>query len=175
MIGDINSINNDRWLDMQEYQLQNFYRDIKQKENYILTEDELFNMIERFKIDISTKNISESSCLYQIQKKDQKRFDEIKSDLEYIDKQGLEKPIKNFLFQSFLDKQSYSIGARMNYISIAFYVTPLINALIRVGTMEEKENLFLAFIDGEKIVPSTKRGEKGMNEKFFSFSPKVFA
>lgn len=25
-------------------------------------------------------------------KKDQKRFDEIKSDLEYIDKQGLEKP-----------------------------------------------------------------------------------
>mgnify|MGYP003289183667 CR=1 FL=1 len=53
----------------------------------------------------------------------------------------------------------------MNYISIAFYVTPLINALIRVGTMEEKENLFLAFIDGEKIVPSTKRGEKGMNEK----------
>ncbi|PRM91248.1 hypothetical protein CJ672_10270 [Arcobacter cryaerophilus gv. occultus] len=91
-IGDINSINNDRWLDMQEYQLQNFYRDIKQKENYIPTEDELFNMIERFKIDISSKNISESSCLYQIQKKDQKRFDEIKSDLEYIDKQGLEKP-----------------------------------------------------------------------------------
>ena len=45
-------------------------------------------MIERFKIDISSKNISESSCLYQIQKKDQKRFDEIKSDLEYIDKQG---------------------------------------------------------------------------------------
>lgn len=91
-IGDINSINNDRWLDMQEYQLQNFYRDIKQKENYIPTEDELLNMIERFKIDISSKNISESSCLYQIQKKDQKRFDEIKSDLEYIDKQGLEKP-----------------------------------------------------------------------------------
>jgi hypothetical protein len=36
----------------------------------------------------------------------------------------------------------------MNSVSIAFYVTPLINALIRVGTMQEKENLFLAFIDG---------------------------
>lgn len=89
----------------------------------------------------------------------------VEPEIAYLVKQGLEKPIKNFLFQSFLDKQSYSIGARMNYISIAFYVTPLINALIRVGTMEEKENLFLAFIDGEKIVPSTKRGEKGMSEK----------
>ena len=65
----------------------------------------------------------------------------IEPEIAYLVKQGLEKPTKNFLFQSFLDKQSYSIGARMNYISIAFYVTPLINALIRVGTMEEKENL----------------------------------
>ena len=53
----------------------------------------------------------------------------------------------------------------MNSISIAFYITPLINALIRVGTMEEKENLFLAFIDGAREVPSTKRGEKGLMEK----------
>ena len=47
---------------------------------------------------------------------------------------------------------------------VSFYVTPLINALIRVGTMEEKEKLFQAFIDGRQIVPSTKRGEKGMTE-----------
>ena len=30
--------------------------------------------------------------------------------------------------------------------------------------MEEKEKLFQAFIDGRQIVPSTKRGEKGMTE-----------
>lgn len=83
----------------------------------------------------------------------------------YIIKKGLAQPIKNELFQSFLDKQAYSIGKRMNSISIAFYITPLINALIRVGTMEEKENLFLAFIDGAREVPSTKRGEKGLMEK----------
>ena len=31
--------------------------------------------------------------------------------------------------------------------------------------MQEKENLFLAFIDGTQIVNSTKRGEKGLTEK----------
>lgn len=41
---------------------------------------------------------------------------------------------------------------------------PLINALIRVGTMEEKDKLFQAFVDGKQIVLSTKRGEKGMTE-----------
>lgn len=82
----------------------------------------------------------------------------------YIIKKGLSQVPKNYLFQSFLTKQSYSIGDRVNAISIAFYVTPLINALIRVGTMEEKEKLFLAFIDGRREVPSTKRGEKGLME-----------
>lgn len=82
----------------------------------------------------------------------------------YIIKKGLAQTPKNFLIQAFLDKQAYSIGDRMNSISIAFYVTPLINALIRVGTMEEKENLFCAFINGKQSVPSTKRGEKGLME-----------
>lgn len=82
----------------------------------------------------------------------------------WIIKKGLEMPVKNLLFQSFLDKQSYSIGDKMNSISIAFYVSPLINALIRVGTQDEKEKMFLAFIEGDKMVPSTKRGEKGKQE-----------
>ena len=42
---------------------------------------------------------------------------------------------------------------------------PLINALIRVGTAEEKENLFQAFIDGEQMVISKKRGANGALEK----------
>ena len=79
---------------------------------------------------------------------------------------GLHQEIKNVLFETYLEKQAYSIGSieRMNSISIAYCVTPLINALIRVGSQQEKENLFIAFIEGLKIVPSTKRGEKGMTE-----------
>jgi single-stranded-DNA-specific exonuclease len=47
---------------------------------------------------------------------------------------------------------------------VAFYLTPLINALIRVGTMNEKEKLFESFINGTKEIPSTKRGESGLLE-----------
>lgn len=84
-----------------------------------------------------------------------------------IIKEGLACRTKNYLFQSLVEKQAYSIGdiTDINPISISFYITPLINALIRVGSMEEKQNLFEAFIDGTQTVPSTKRGEKGMTEE----------
>lgn len=77
---------------------------------------------------------------------------------------GLNKSNKNSLFQSLLDKQSYSIDGVISPMTIAFYITPLINGLIRVGSYEEKEKLFQALIDGDKIVPSTKRGDKGNTE-----------
>lgn len=81
----------------------------------------------------------------------------------YIIKKGLEK-IYNFFFQTLIDKQSYSMNNEVNATTVAFYIVPLINAMIRVGTMEEKKRLFEAFIDGEKKVPSNKRGAKGTEE-----------
>ena len=53
----------------------------------------------------------------------------------------------------------------MNPISVAFYIVPLVNAMIRVGTMDEKRRLFEAFIDGDKMIPSGKRGAKGTMER----------
>jgi single-stranded-DNA-specific exonuclease len=53
----------------------------------------------------------------------------------------------------------------MNPISVAFYIVPLVNAMIRVGTMDEKKRLFEAFLDGDKLIPSGKRGAKGALEK----------
>lgn len=87
-----------------------------------------------------------------------------------------EKHIKNSFLTAILNKQGYSITGKMgatwskivektNAISIAFYVVPLVNAMIRVGSMEEKERLFLAFIDGGRLVPSGKRGAKGALER----------
>lgn len=84
--------------------------------------------------------------------------------------------IRNPLLHYILEKQAYSITGKMgatwndimektNPISIAFYVVPLINALIRVGTMEEKELLFQAFIDGDAMVPCNKRGAQGTLER----------
>ena len=84
-------------------------------------------------------------------------------DLEtrYIVNYGLSH-INNFGLKTLIKKQEFSIGDIRNISpnSISFYISPLINAIIRVGTMEEKEILFRAFINGNELVPSTKRGHK---------------
>lgn len=93
----------------------------------------------------------------------------------YIVYTGL-RNIKNEFFKCLLNKQAYSITgsqtaswsdivAKTNAISVSFYIVPMINALIRVGSMEEKELLFTAFIDGGRLVPCNKRGAKGTFER----------
>lgn len=69
--------------------------------------------------------------------------------------------VKNFFFKTLIDKQSFSMGGRINPTTVAFYIVPMINAMIRIGTQDEKVRLFEAFIDGKKEVESNKRGEKG--------------
>ena len=74
--------------------------------------------------------------------------------------------INNGFFIELVDKQSFSLGGGpLTQIGVAFYITPLINALIRVGNPIEKENLFRAFIEPELVVPSTKRGDTNGIEK----------
>ena len=93
----------------------------------------------------------------------------------YIVREGL-KRVNNKLLEALMEKQAYSItgatGASrqqivdaLNPISVAFYIVPLVNAMIRVGTMAEKTRLFEAFLDGDKMIPSGKRGAKGTLDK----------
>lgn len=85
-------------------------------------------------------------------------------DLEnrYLVKTGLSK-IKNLGLKQLIEQQAYSIGdtTKLTPIAIAFYIVPLVNAIVRVGTEAEKSLLFEAFINGHRIIPSTKRGDKG--------------
>lgn len=75
--------------------------------------------------------------------------------------------INNKFFKTLVEKQAFSLKSDekpLDQIGVAFYITPLINALIRVGSPIEKERLFQAFITPDLEVPSTKRGEKGRME-----------
>lgn len=57
-------------------------------------------------------------------------------------------------------------NASTNPNLISFYIAPYINAIVRVGTPEEVELLFKAFIDdGLTYVPSTKRGSINGDEE----------
>ena len=82
----------------------------------------------------------------------------------YIMKNGFEN-VSNYFFQSAIQKQSYSMGGEVNPTTVAFYIVPMMNALIRVGTLEEKERLFLGLVDGHRKVPCNKRGAAGTLEE----------
>lgn len=89
-------------------------------------------------------------------------------DLEnrYIMIEGFkEDNIKNYFFKCAIEKQAYSMNNEITPTSVAFYIVPLMNALIRMGTLEEKERLFLGLIDGHRQVPCNKRGAKGTTEE----------
>lgn len=79
----------------------------------------------------------------------------------YLFNEGLHH-INNYGLYCLIEKQSYSLGniEDLTPIGIAFYIVPLMNALIRVGSMGEKEILFLALVKGKELIQSTKRGSK---------------
>lgn len=81
-----------------------------------------------------------------------------------IIKRGLEN-IQNYFFKCACEKQAYSMNNKINYTTVAFYITPLLNSMIRVGSQSEKERMFLAFIDGHRQIPCNKRGAKGTFEE----------
>ena len=88
------------------------------------------------------------------------------SETNYLMMKGLQN-IKNGGLIALIEAQSFSLKDKASYpylgltpIDIAFYIAPLINAITRVGTIKEKETMFYAFIEPNRVVQSTKRGAK---------------
>lgn len=69
---------------------------------------------------------------------------------------------KNIFLAEIVKKQSYSLGSEVTPTGIAFYIAPLINAVVRAGTHEERIFIFECFLDeiANELLPSTKRGSK---------------
>ena len=75
----------------------------------------------------------------------------------YVDL-GLNK-ISSKLFKALIEKQSYSMNNEVNITSVQFYVTPILNAMIRVGNFDDKDLLFRAFIETDEVFKYKKRGQ----------------
>ena len=91
-------------------------------------------------------------------------------DLRYVETRhlislGLEQ-IRNPFFKTMVDKQQYSLRDGITPFGIAFYITPYVNATIRMGSQEEKLLLFESMLETRayELIPSTKRGCKGQME-----------
>lgn len=79
-----------------------------------------------------------------------------------------EENIRNPFIYGMVEKNSYSLGSKVTPIGAAFYIAPFVNAMVRSGTLEEKELLFNSMLKFKAfdIVLSNKRGHKlGETEK----------
>ena len=70
---------------------------------------------------------------------------------------------KSTFINMLLDTQSYSMNNKITLTSVAFYICPLINSLIRLGTMEQKEILFKAMCNSKDTIERKVRGKGLVN------------
>lgn len=68
--------------------------------------------------------------------------------------------IKNKCLEALINAQDYSMGGKINIHNIQWYITPILNGMIRIGSFEEKELLFRAFIEQEEWFEYKKRATK---------------
>ena len=70
---------------------------------------------------------------------------------------------KSTFINMLLNTQSYSMNNKVTLTSVAFYICPLINSLIRLGTMEQKEILFKAMCNSKDTIERKVRGKGLVN------------
>lgn len=68
--------------------------------------------------------------------------------------------IKNKFLKALIKAQDYIINGKINVHNVQWYLTPVVNALLRIGSQEEKELLFRAFIEQDEFFEYKKRATK---------------
>lgn len=67
--------------------------------------------------------------------------------------------IHNKFLSALVKAQDYSIKSHINIHAVAFYITPLVNAMCRCGSMEDKDLVFRAFTQTDEAFDYKKRGQ----------------
>lgn len=77
------------------------------------------------------------------------------------------KNIKNPFIKTIVQKNAYSLGDEVTPDGVAFYIAPYVNAVTRIGILEERILLFNSMLEwkADDLVPSTKRGCAGQTER----------
>ena len=65
--------------------------------------------------------------------------------------QGLERFTENnLLLQAMVEEQEYSMQGKCNFVTVGWYVSPLMNAIFRQGSLEDRIDLFKAICNFEE-------------------------
>lgn len=84
----------------------------------------------------------------------------------YYVNQGFRK-IQNSMFKALIEAQDYSMKGKINPTSVAWYCTPILNAMLRIGSYEERELLFRAFIEDYEEFDYKKRTGEAVKENIY--------
>lgn len=85
----------------------------------------------------------------------------------YIVQQGM-RNIHNTFLKALYKAKSFNLGGQVTPIGLSFSIVPMINAVTRVGTMDEKKEVTKAMVSDKPYdVPSTKRGAKEGDTEVF--------
>lgn len=68
--------------------------------------------------------------------------------------------IRNKFLKALIKAQDYSLGGKLNIHNVQWYLTPVVNAILRIGSSDEKELLFRAFIEKDEFFEYKKRATK---------------
>lgn len=77
-------------------------------------------------------------------------------ETRYYVKKGLQQ-IKNPLLQALIEKQSYSMKGIVNINNVNFYIAPLVNAVTRVGSIDEKKQVIRSLTLSNELIYNKRK------------------
>ena len=100
-------------------------------------------------------------------------MDSTKADTNYIINYGLNH-IKNPFILALEQRRAYQLKYGLTKVSVAYYIAPVINGVVRSGTQEEKETMFRAMSSDptSNFVETIYRGKK-RTEDYYSYAARI--
>lgn len=93
-------------------------------------------------------------------------------ETRYFVNQGINSFNNKFL-TALAKAQEFSMSGNLSVHNIAWYIAPVINAITRIGTLEERELLFRAMIEQDETFTYDKRGVGLIDENIYDRAARI--
>lgn len=93
-------------------------------------------------------------------------------ETRYFINKGLNN-FKNKFLIALAKAQDYSMHGQLTVHNISWYISPIINAITRIGTLEERELLFRAMIEQDETFVYDKRGSGLVEENIYDKAARI--
>lgn len=80
---------------------------------------------------------------------------------------------KNKFLLALAKAQEFSMGGKITIHNIAWYMSPVINSITRIGTLEERELVFRAMIEQDETFVYDKRGHGLVEENIYDRAARI--